>query len=901
MGGLVALAFYWFYRDFEIPAADDVDTLSAIPRTAAVIFESGDITNVWRDLTAKSQIWTELQATDYFFRLNSLGRSLDSLIRSDSKLRGLLAAKPIAVSAHMTGGHEYGYLFAMQVDTDAGRPEVHEVLQATFRSKEIESRVYDGENVSSFLSPFFDGRMFYFIKDELLVFSFSEVLIEESIRSQVQSASVLEQKQFNAVRGTVDKSARAHLYVNYEQVKPILRQYASTESQEANFFNQPFADWSALDFSIDNDAIFLNGFVLASDSSRAWLDAFSTQDSPQVKLLEYLPSNTAYFAFLGYGDYPSYRLEKRKKTEKNGNLFKIDNLIQKIDDSCSCNADKLGSSWIGSQAISFITEPTSQEYEQNVFAVFEAEDAATAEELLKEFASSTGDLEEVEVEGFSYFRLKVGNYYGISVGDAFDGLVDPFVVRVEDAIVMANSENAIRNYLSAINSGRSFIETEEYRGLSDHLFSDAHFILYSSLAKSPVIFRNILDDRFDETIEHQTEVLRNFRSFAYQVSHSTGDLFYNNLYIKQGSDYKKETGAAWEAKLKAAVKGETHLVKNHYTGVLETVVQDVNNRIYLISSNGKVVWETTLDGPIMGDIKQVDVYKNKKLQMLFNTPNMLYLLDRNGNGVESFPVELKSEATAEVSVADYDNSRDYRIFIPTKGEEILCYDAYGKSVEGWKYSGGSGDVILPIEHIRIKRRDYLFSLTNAGDVLLLNRKGEPRHVVSEKAKGFSHGGYTLAMGSKISNSSLYFADSLGTAFRLGFDDSLEKLRPRPQNSTDYFYAKLQNGDSMDFGFLYGESLAVFSFQGDILFDTQLPESDCDKLSIHQSGNSTFFSVLNSKEKQVYLFNKEGQLISGFPIFGTSIPSIGDINLDGYNNLITTGKEGHVYAYSIEQD
>ncbi|MGB6036378.1 MAG: hypothetical protein WBG42_08915, partial [Cryomorphaceae bacterium] len=479
LGGLVAIAFYWFYRDFERPATDEVDTLSAIPQTAAVIFESSDITDVWRDLTSKSLIWSELQAMDYFFRLNSLGRNLDSLIRSDSKLRGLLAAKPIAVSAHMTGGQEYGYLFAMQLDTDASRPEVHEVLQATFRSKEIESRVYDGENVNSFLSPFFDGTMFYFIKDELLVFSFSEVLVEESVRTQVQRASVLEQGQFNRVRETVDKSARAHLYVNYEQVKPILRQYASTESLEASFFNQPFADWSALDFSIDNDAISLNGFVLASDSSRAWLDAFSPQESPKVRLFKYLPSNTAYFAFLGYGNFQSYRIEKRKKMEKNGSLFRTDNAIQKITEACKCNADELGSSWIGSQAISFITEPASQEYEQNIFAVFEAEDPDTAEELLKEFASSVGELEEVELEALSYFKLEVGHYYGSSVGDAFDGLVDPFVARVEDAIVMANSENAIRNYLSAIKSGRSFLETEEYRDLSDHLFSDAHFILYS--------------------------------------------------------------------------------------------------------------------------------------------------------------------------------------------------------------------------------------------------------------------------------------------------------------------------------------------------------------------------------------------------------------------------------------
>ena len=901
LGSLVAIAFYWFYRDFEKPKADDFDTLSAIPQSAAVIFESRDLAEVWRDVSSKSLIWGELQSTDYFYRLNELGQNLDSLIRNDSKLRGLLAAKPIAFSAHMTGGQEFGFLFAMQLDLDANREEIHKALASTFRTSENESRMYGGENIDSFLSPFVDGRMFYFIKDQLLVFSLSEVLAEESVRTLVESASVLNQKHFKEVRETIDYGATAHLYVNYEHLKPIISQYASPNSQDIDFLNQPFADWSALDLSIENDAVSLNGFVVAGDSSRAWLDAFSQQEPPEIKLLKYLPSNTAYFAFLGYGEYSAYRIEKRKKLEKNGSLFKIDNSIQKLNESCNCNAENLGSSWIGSQAIAFISEPSSKDYDQNSFAVFASDDAEAAEEMLRELASSLTDVEDLEFGGETYFRLQVGDFYGVAVGSTFGGLVDPYITQIEDVIIMANSENAMRNYISAIQAERSFLETEEHEDLRDHLFTDAHFILYSSLAKSPSIFRNILDEKYDADIERQTEMLRNFRSFAYQISHSTGDLFYNNVYLKQGSDYKKETGALWEVKLKAKVKGKAHLVKNHYTGVLETLVQDVNNRIYLISNNGKVVWETTLDGPIQGSVKQVDVYKNKKLQMLFNTPDKIYLLDRNGNAVESFPVELKSTANTEVSIADYDNSRDYRIFIPTEGEEILCFDAYGKPIEGWSYAAGAGEVILPIEHIRIKRKDYLFSMTEGGGILLLNRRGEPRHHVTQKALGFHAGGYKLDIGSKISNSSLYYADSLGTAFRLGFDDSLEKLRPLPQNSSDYFFAKLNGDEFIDFGFLYAQSFATFSFQGDILFDVELPESDLEEIAFYPNGDKAFFSVFNSHQNQVYLFDENGQTIAGFPVFGSSIPSLGDINLDGFTNLVTTGKDGFVYAYSIEQD
>ncbi|HKK37853.1 MAG TPA: hypothetical protein VJ949_00370 [Cryomorphaceae bacterium] len=901
LGGLVGLAFYWFYKDFEIPETNEVDTLSAIPQSAAVIFESRDVAEVWRGVSSKSLVWSELKATDYFFRVNDLAQNLDSLIRNDSKLRGLLAAKPIAVSAHMTGGQEYDFLFAMQLDSDAARKEVHEALNATFRSTEVESRVYDGENINSFLSPFFDGRMFYFIKRDLLVFSLSEVLAEESVRTMVQEASVLNQRQFSEVRETIDDGATAHVYLNYELLKPIISQYASAESRNIDFFNQPFADWSALDFSIESDAVSLNGFVVASDSSRAWLDAFSMQKPPKIELLRYLPSNTAYFAFLGYGDYAAYRIEKRKKLEKNGSLFKADNAIQKFNVACNCDAENLGSSWIGSQAVAFISEPSAKEYDQNLFAIFESEDSEGAEEMLKEFASALGDLEEQNFEEKSYFQLPAGRFYGAAVGSAFDGLMDPFVARIDDAIVMANSENAIRNYLSAIQSGRSFLQTEEYEDLKEYLFTDAHLVIYSSLAKSPSIFRNILDEKYEEDIDRQTDVLRNFRSFAYQISHSTGDLFYNNVYLKQGSDYKKETGALWEVKLKAEAKGKAHLVKNHYTGVLETLVQDVNDRIYLISNNGKVVWETTLDGPIMGNVKQVDVYKNNKLQMLFNTPSSLYLLDRNGNRVESFPIKLQSAATAEVSVADYDKSRDYRIFIPTEGEEIFCFDAYGKPVEGWDYQGGFGEILLPIEHLRIKRKDYLFTLTEGGEVLLLNRRGEPRHTVSQRAVGFEMGGYKLDIGSKINRSSLFFADSLGTAYRLGFDDSLEKLRPRPQKSSDYFFAKIDDDDFMDFGLLYPESFAAFSFQGDILFDVELPQINADELTIYSSESAKFLSVFNSGQNQVYLFDGNGQSIPGFPVFGSSGPAFGDINLDGFTNLVTTGKEGYVYAYSIEQD
>jgi len=899
LGGLVALVFYWFYQDFDQPEANSMDTLSAIPPTAAIIIEVADITDVWRDLTAESLVWEELQATDYFFKLNEIGQNMDSLFRNDSKLRSVLSRKPVAISAHMTGGQDYAFLFALQLELDIDRNEVYEAIQTTFRASENDSRIYDGENINSFMSPFFDSRVFYYIKDGLIVLSLAEVLAEESVRTRVRGTSVMDNEQFSLVRETVDQSVNAYAFINYERLKPILRPHLSKSSLDADFFTQPFADWSALDISIHSDALDLNGFVAASDSSKAWLDAFSKSDAPAIKLLEYLPSNAAYFAFFGYGDYETYRDEKLKKLEKNGSLFRAKAAIDKYDENCDCDAEELGTSWIGSQAVAFITEPSTKEYSQNAFALLEAIDGEEAEDLLKSFGENLGEKEVYEFANKSYFQINVGGFYGAALGAAFERIQNPFVARLGDVIVMANSENAIRSYLSAIEEGRTFVKTGEYEDLSESLFADAHFVLYSSLAKSPEIMKNVFDEKYDSDIEKQTEILRNFRSLLYQISHSSGDLFYNNILLKQGSDYVKETGALWEVKLKAEARGKTHLVKNHYTGVLETLVQDANDRLYLISHNGKIIWESTIDGPIIGSVKQIDVYKNKKLQMLFNTASSLYLLDRNGNPVESFPIELENDATAEVSVADYDNSRDYRIFIPTLGEQILCYDAYGNSVEGWEYEGGKGEVRLPIKHLRIKRKDFLFSLTDQNKILLLNRRGEMRHEVIQKAFGFRQGGYELVKGDKIQASSFYYADSSGTVYSLGFDEGLEKLTPRPNTQSDYFFADLNADSAMDFGFLFPESVAVFSFQGDILFETDLPEGEFDHMKYHQFGDAAAISLLNSTQNEVLVLDVFGEPIKGFPVYGSSIPSIGDLNKDGFPDLVTTGKLGFVYAYSIE--
>src|SRR5690606_26902777 len=75
--------------------------------------------------------------------------------------------------------------------------------------------------------------------------------------------------------------------------------------------------------------------------------------------------------------------------------------------------------------------------------------------------------------------------------------------------------------------------------------------------------------------------------------------------------------------------------KNHRTNKDEIIVQDRDNNLYLISTDGKVIWKNQLSGRIQGRVEQVDMYKNGRLQLAFTTDNQIMIVDRNGKEVHT--------------------------------------------------------------------------------------------------------------------------------------------------------------------------------------------------------------------------------------------------------------------------
>ncbi len=104
---------------------------------------------------------------------------------------------------------------------------------------------------------------------------------------------------------------------------------------------------------------------------------------------------------------------------------------------------------------------------------------------------------------------------------------------------------------------------------------------------------------------------------------------------------KQESEAKTEAKQD---KLREFKVKNSGTNKINTLRQNADNSLSLLDHNGKSLWKIAFPGPIVGNVEQIDIYSNLKIQYLIAEGSKLHLIDRLGREVKNFPLSLGSKA-----------------------------------------------------------------------------------------------------------------------------------------------------------------------------------------------------------------------------------------------------------------
>lgn len=876
-GGIYA---YFYIRKVKTPVSEAVN---AIPANACFIFESRQAQLMWKKLSETSIMWEDLLGTRFFGKLNRSASFLDSALLTHPKIAGMLRDRSLFLSAHPAGEGQYDYLYLCSLPDVTWQEEVESFVK----------KLQPGGKET--LSCAFSKGIF--------IASFNPKLVDESLRQLASGGGLMNDKGFTAVQRSAGDKAEASLYINYKSLPEMVAAGFLSPAVQKQFTQlSSFATWTELDITARNNSLMLNGFTACDDSLGAYLSLFAKQKPQEMEMVRILPANTSNFLFFGISNFMGFYRDYLSHLGQRQELANRQNRVAALEEEYHLQLDEQLLSWINNEMAFVITEPADGDLTNSSYAVFRSNNISDAKGKLTQLCDSINRINKLKPDTESYRGhmielLDLPRVLPLLLGTAFEPMKYSYFTTIGDYVVFGNSMVSLKSFIGHFESGKTLRNSKDFVSFTSNLAGESNLFLYSNVSRSPAVYGTFLNESYLKDLEVYSEVFHKFGGIGIQFS-TDEKLFYNNIYIKHDPIYKQESSSVWEAPLDDTVSTKPFLVVNHNTKAREVFVQDNSNKVYLISNTGKILWERRLPEKIMGDVHQVDILKNNKLQLMFNTRSAIYLIDRNGKDYGVFPLKLRSPATSPISVFDYEDNRDYRILLACEDKKIYNFKGSGEPISGWKFGSTKAAVTNPIKHCMVGDKDYIVFVDTEGRIYMTDRQGGARPGTSEKLSGLS-GDFFLEAGKDPGKSWVVACDTLGNILKTGFTGGAQSIQLRKFGAPPVFlYVDINNDKTREYVLLGNNQLSAYNQDKSLLYNYEFKSEVAPNAIPFNFGNGKGrVGVVSPATRELLLINESGTLQEGFPLFGNTAFSIGALNNDGELYLIT-GSDNNIYAYRL---
>ncbi|QTY27007.1 hypothetical protein [Flavobacterium sp. CS20] len=449
------------------------------------------------------------------------------------------------------------------------------------------------------------------------------------------------------------------------------------------------------------------------------------------------------------------------------------------------------------------------------------------------------------------------------------GELKNFVV-FQDIIVGSNRLDVLEDIIIQVNNQNVLSLQQNYKNHLKSLTDQSHILWFTNLSQQKNFFEQYAQPSYKNDFK-----AFNWKTYGIAVTQLIveDDFAYFNIIHKKtdlGNNQKAVKQLA-RLKLESTIQNTTQFFKNWRTGQYDIVYQDINNVLHLKDTKGNLIWSKPLDSPIVGKIRTIDIYKNTRLQLAFATQHKVYVLDKNGNEVDPFPLNFNNKITQSLSVFDYDNNGRYR-FVVIMDNRIRMFNKQGKRVKGFQFNRTKTPLDLPLKHIRIDKKDYILAQEETGQLHILSRTGKNRVQIDKNFEPthnewYEHQKEFVSMSNK------------GQIIKINPNGDVSISSKKWINPK--FVANPEIMASMSENQLYINDASA-----------ELPYGVYTNPFI----KNNFVAIADLQAQKVYVFDKKANLINGFPVYGKSISDVYSKN----NELILLCQDSDdaVLIYSI---
>lgn len=864
--------------------------LNALPPDATLVVRiptAGGVAAQWIQSDAASGL---LQSVPFFPVIDSF---ISSRQRPEQNPRRVKT--DCYISIYTPQGMPAQWICALEVDgtvksADALREYVFGPNTETYRE-----RMYEGVLIRTTRVKVNEElrEWFYCVTEGIGIVATSSESIESSIRTLISGQTLMRKKQFSDLFAKRSSNEGITFFLQPNRFFESFGQTLKEPWRTAARALRGWTSWVALDAKLQGQMVVASGATALGDSEKGGVRLMQQADRMRLIASKALPAECDFFLRWADGR-AGENLSTLPAAEQNE--------VPKYTAADRLRDCKLlQGAGNGEIVLAHLPFPELREAERWVVSV-SSQEPSLAAQLFSDSLCKGNNPESrtlapsATVKIYSTHRP---DFFRSLLSPLFNDSVAAYFIQADGALLFSSSKKTLERVFLAKSRQQTLDQSETFGLIREKLNEKSNFTLYvsPSLGSNPakIFAQKPTDTKLWGWIGQ-------LRGGVFQLT-ADKNIAYYRLVALQGNPTQREEARQrpeWETRLDAPLLGrplviDTHLPKN---GKL-ILVQDTANVLYRLSEKGTIEWRRPLEEAILGEPKQVDVYANGKIQYAFATRSKIWVIDRNGNDVEGFPVRLQQAATAPLGVFDYENSKNYRFMVCLADRTALMYDKRGKRVADFAPTMFDHPIVQQPKHTLYEGKDYII-VSDPNRIYLLNRRGEERLRTAKPVAPLAGSSVEIWK----ARGELAAVDAAGALCKVSLqtgDVQRVELQGKGDARGALLIESALQGEVCAI-IARGKVLAFYSCDGKLLASHQFENELDSRMHLFSFAQHDWrVGVREANGDSLWLLDMQGNVVDGFPLGGNTGFSIGRLNRGVSRfSLIVGQAPSLVVNYSLPQ-
>lgn len=518
---------YYLYDNY-LAKHEIRNDFSAIPNDPIFIIESKNLSKAWTTIS-ESKIWQYLLKNPYFADINEYADLMDKFLANNKAMDLLLSNRSILISAHMISGIDYDFLFVIDLQSSKAISKSFDDALNLIEGFHIRKRKYHNIEVVEFIdNEDASNTIYFYLLDNLLVASYTAVLIEKSIDQK--DLKYWENNQ-SLIELSDNLSARKllKLYFNYKQLPRFMNVYM----EDSNEYSQALAQalrFSLFHINLEDEQLSFNGYTVP-DTIPTYISALTDVKPGKMRAFNIISDQAAMYLSIGFKSYNMFYLSliDQYARENPEELKEYEKNVERLEKYLGINIKEDFYSWIGEEITFIKLRPQKNTRIEDVVVSIHANDIDKAKAGFNKIAErikkrSPAKFKSTKYRNFEIKYLEIKGFFKLFLGKLFKDLEKPYITYIEDFMVISNSESTLKQLIDDYITGHTLSHNQNFIDFKDNFNAKSNISVFLQMPKIYTNLYHFSNSGTKKSVKENKELILSFNQIGIQLI-ADGDIF----------------------------------------------------------------------------------------------------------------------------------------------------------------------------------------------------------------------------------------------------------------------------------------------------------------------------------------------------------------------------------------